>query len=317
MRKVVVHAGRGPEALRLTIAPQPVPDIGQLLVLVEAIGVNYRDVRQRRGDYGRGHGIHGEGAGTVVAVGADVHDFAVGDRVAWIAAVDSYAELIVLDANRAVPVPANLSTDIAAAALLQGITAHYLSMSTAPVAPDVDVLVHAGSGGVGSLLIQMVKHRGTRVVATTSNRQKDWLAREAGADTVVAYTGFADRVLEITDGSGVAVVYDGVGRDTLDGSLRSLQTRGWMVIFGAASGEPEPVDTRRLFERSLVLTRVSVMHFTSSSRELVTRANAVFNLIVQGSLRVHVGARYPLAEAARAHADLESRATVGKLLLIP
>jgi NADPH2:quinone reductase len=319
VRAVVVTRFGGPEALEVGEEPAPSPGSGQLLVEVEAAGVNFRDVYERQGRYGNSPpfvaGV--EGAGTVVALGEGVKGFSGGERVAWVAAQGSYAEQVVLDAARAVSVPEEVPTELAAAVLLQGITAQYLTSSAYAVQPGDDVLVHAVGGGVGLLLVQAVKMRGGRVIGTTSTDEKARRARELGAGEVIGYAGFADRVRELTGGRGVAVVYDGVGCATFDGSLASLRPRGTLVLFGAASGRVPPFDPMRLEDGgSLFLTRPSLRHYTASREDLAARAAEVFRWLGEGKLTVHIGARYPLAEARQAHEDLESRRTSGKLLLV-
>jgi NADPH:quinone reductase len=320
MRAVVVTRTGGPEVLEVQDLPAPRPEEGRLLVDVEAVGVNYRDVYERSGAYGGTPpfvaGV--EGAGTVAEVGENVTEFSTGDRVSWKDAPGSYAERIAVDATKAVPIPDGISTEQAAAVLLQGMTAHYLATSTYPVQEDDAVLVHAAAGGVGLLLTQIVKSRGGRVIATTSTEEKAALARDAGADEVIDYDGFADRVRELTDGTGAAVVYDGVGNATFDESLRSLRRRGTMVLYGAASGAVPPFDPMRLEqEGSLFLTRPTLRHYTGERAELLESARHVFGLIADRKLGVRIGARYPLADARAAHEDLEGRRTTGKLLLLP
>lgn len=317
MRAVVVTRSGGPEVL-----DQPAPEVGagQLLVAVEAAGVNYRDIYEREGTYGGPPpfvaGV--EGAGTVAAVGAEVTEFSVGDRVAWSATPGSYAEQVVVEAERAVPVPNGLSSELAAAVLLQGLTTHYLATSTYPVQPGDDVLVHAAAGGVGLLLTQVVKMRGGRVIATTSSEDKAELARGAGADDVIGYESFAARVRELTDGLGVAVVYDGIGKSTFEESLASLRPRGCLVLFGSASGPVPPLDPMQLErEGSLFLTRPSLRHYTAKREELLERAAEVFGWVADGKLSVRIGGRYPLEEARQAQEDLAGRKTTGKLLLLP
>jgi NADPH2:quinone reductase len=320
MRAVVVTESGGPEVLELQDVPAPDPGAEQLLVDVEAAGVNYRDIYEREGSYGGSPpfvaGV--EGAGTVAAVGQGVSELSVGDRVAWVSAQGSYAEQVVVEAARAVPVPDGISSELAAASLLQGTTAHYLATATYPVQPGDDVLVHAAGGGVGLLLTQIVKMRGGRVIATTSSDEKERRARAAGAEEVIPYEGFAERVRALTGGAGVAVVYDGVGAATFDHSLESIRTRGTMVLFGAASGRVPPFDPMRLEEHgSLILTRPSIRHYTAKREELLERAADVFRWIADGKLEVHIGGRYPLEEARRAQEDLAARRTSGKLLLLP
>lgn len=310
----------GPEVLVPAERPAPEPAAGQLLVEVGAVGVNYRDVYERGGG---GYGsqppciVGVEGAGTVRELGEGATGFAVGDRVAWTAAPGSYAEQVVVDAKRAVPLPGTISDEIAAAALLQGMTAHYLCASTYPVSEGDWVVVHAAAGGVGLLLTQMVKLRKGRVLATTSTDEKAELARGAGADEVAPYDRFAARARELTDGEGVAAVYDGVGQATFDDGLDSLRVRGFMVLYGQASGRVPPVDPVRLFAKGLFLTRPALMHYTATREELLWRAGEVFGWIADGKVDVRIGGRYPLADARRAHEDLEARRTTGKLLLLP
>jgi NADPH:quinone reductase len=322
VRAIVVTRHGGPEVLELRDEPAPQPGPGQVLVDIEAVGVNYRDVYEREGAGAYGGtpplmaGV--EGAGTVAAVGDGVIEMSAGDRVAWAAAPGSYAEQVVVAANAAVPVPDGVSTEVAAAALLQGMTAHYLASATYPVQAGDDVLLHAGAGGVGLLLIQIVKRRGGRVIATTSTGEKADLARGAGADEAIGYEEFAERARELTGGEGVAVVYDGVGKATFDGSLEALRPRGYLVLYGAASGPVPPVDTSRLQGGgSLFLTRPTLVHYTLTPDELRHRAGEVFGWIGEGTLDVRIGGRYPLAEARRAQEDLEARRTTGKLILQP
>jgi NADPH2:quinone reductase len=321
MRAIVVTEHGGPEVLECHERPAPEPGPGQVLVDVEAAGVNFRDVYERAasGHYARETpfiaGV--EGAGTVAAVGAGVDDVAPGDRVAWSSGQGSYAEQVALDAGAVVPVPDGITTRVAAAALLQGMTAHYLAVSTYPVQPGDTVIVHAAAGGVGLLLTQIVKLRGGRVIATTSTEQKAELARAAGADETIGYEGFAERARELTGGEGVAAVYDGIGADTFDDSLAALRPRGSMVLYGAASGQPPPVEIAKLNAASLFLTRPTLANYGTKRSELLERTGDVFGWIAAGELDVRIGARYPLEDAARAQADLAARKTTGKLLLIP
>lgn len=320
MRAVVVTRSGGPEVLEVQERPAPAPGPGQVVVAVEAAGVNYRDIYEREGAYGTAApfvaGV--EGAGPVTAVGEGVTEARVGDRVAWNAAPGSYAEQVAVDAARAVPVPDGVSSELAAAVMLQGVTAQYLATATYAVQPGEDVLVHAAAGGVGLLLTQVVKKRGGRVIGTTSSDEKAELAREAGADEVIGYEGFPERVRELTGGEGVAVVYDGVGRATFDGSLASLRRRGSMVLIGSASGQPPPVEPMRLEQGgSLYLTRPSIRHYTASREELLARAGDVFAWIAARTLAVRIGGRYRLEEARRAQEGLAARRTTGKLLLVP
>jgi NADPH2:quinone reductase len=320
MRAIVATRRGGPDVLELREEREPDAGPGQLLVELEAAGVNYRDVYERRGGYEREPpfvaGV--EGAGSVVAVGDGVTEFRPGDRVAWSNAPGSYAERVAVPAARAVAVPDALSTELAAAVILQGMTAHYLATATYPVQAGETVLVHAAAGGVGRLLTQIVKLRGATVLATTSSDAKAELAREAGADETFGYEGFDDRVRELTGGAGVAAVYDGVGEATFDGSLASLRPRGTMVLYGAASGPVPPMAPTRLMSGgSLYLTRPSIQHYVATRDELLQRAEDVFAWVASGRLDVRIGGRYPLAEARRAHEDLESRRTTGKLVVHP
>jgi NADPH2:quinone reductase len=250
-----------------------------------------------------------EGAGTV----ADT-----GQRVAWIGVQGSYAERVAADRDRLVPVPDGVSSEVAAAALLQGMTAHYLASDSYPVQDGDWVVVHAAAGGAGSLLTQIVKLRGGRVIATTSTDEKAALAREAGADEVIGYEGFAERAREIAGGEGVAAVYDGVGKTTFLDGFKAIRPTGRMILYGSASGQPDPVDVMRLAAAgSLYVQRPTLMTYTRTPELLHQRAEALLELIAQGKLHVRIGGRYPLAEARRAHEDLQARKTTGKLLLIP
>jgi NADPH:quinone reductase len=311
MRAVHISEHGGPDVLEVVDVPAPEPRPGQVLVDVAAAGVNYRDVYEREGAYGGDlPAIVGvEGAGAVAGTG---------ERVAWVSAPGSYAEQVVVDAERAVPIPDGISDEVAAASVLQGITADYLCTATHVVQSGETVLVHAAAGGVGHLLTQMVTRRGGRVIATTSTEEKAELARAGGAAEVIAYDGFADRVKELTGGVGADVVYDGVGAATFDESLASLRPRGAMVLYGAASGRVPPFDPMRLEGGgSLYLTRPSIRHYTATREELLGRAGEVLGWIAEGKLQIRIGGRYPLEEARRAHEDLEARRTTGKLLLFP
>jgi NADPH2:quinone reductase len=322
MRVVVGERVGGPEVLRLIEQEAPRPGPGQVIVEVAAAGVNYMDIYQREGvgNYRTDPPFvpGAEGAGTVAAVGEGVTDLTVGDHVAWAGSGNSYAEQVALPANRVVPVPDRVGLQVAAAAILQGMTAHYLVTSTFPVREGDVAVVHAAAGGVGLLLTQMVKRRGGIVVATTSGGEKAELALGAGADHVVGYHRFRDIVDGATDGAGAHVVYDGVGKDTFDDSLAALRPRGMMVLYGAASGQVPPVDPQRLNTGgSLFLTRPTLVHYIADTAELRWRAGEVFDWIVKGELDVRIGGTYPLADAARAQDDMAGRRTTGKLLLLP
>jgi NADPH:quinone reductase len=321
VRAVVVTRNGGPDVLELRDEPEPQPGPGLLVVALEAAGVNFRDVYERegRGAYKNDPPLiaGAEGAGTVVEVGDGVADIAVGDRVTWAAAPGSFAERVAVDAAKAVPIPEGVSSEVAAAALLQGMTAHYLCVSTYPVQQGDDVLVHAAAGGVGLLLTQMVKQRGGRVIATTSTDDKAELARGAGADEVIGYDGFAERVRELTGGKGVEVVYDGIAKDTFDGSLASLRRRGTLVLYGQASGPAPPYDLEDLRKGSLYVTRPGLPDYTATREELLWRAGEVCGWIAEGKLDVRIGGRYPLEDARRAQEDLQARRSTGKLVLVP
>ncbi|MGH8891983.1 MAG: quinone oxidoreductase family protein [Actinomycetes bacterium] len=321
MQAVVVQEPGGSEALTLQERPTPEPGPGQLRVDVAASGVNFIDVYQRSGKYPMtAPFIAGsEGAGVVTAVGPEVTGVSVGDHVAWaMVPGGGYASQVLVPAERTVPVPDAVSDETAAAVMLQGLTANYLTESTFPIQPGDTALVHAAAGGVGLLLTQVVRLKGGRVIATTSTPEKAELAREAGAEHVIGYTDVASEVRRLTGGRGVDVVYDGVGRSTFEASLDSLRTRGMLVLVGASSGPVPPVDPQILNPKgSLFLTRPTLAHHIADRDELLARASAVLGWVATGQLTVRIGARYPLADAARAHEDLEGRRTTGKSVLIP
>ncbi|WP_280269648.1 quinone oxidoreductase family protein [Nocardia wallacei] len=321
MRAIQVSEHGGPEVLRSVEVPQPQAGPGRVLVDTEAIGVNFIDTYIRTGVYPQDvpYVPGSEGTGVVSAVGPDVTEFAVGDRVAWAAAPGSYAERVSVPAAVAVPVPAGVEAPVAASALLQGMTAHYLIESVYKPEPGETVLVHAGAGGVGLLLTQLATARGVRVITTVSTDEKEALSRDAGAAEVLRYgDDLARQVRKLTDDAGVAAVYDGVGRATFDASVDSLRVRGMLALFGAASGPVPPVDPQRLNRGgSLFLTRPTLAHYTRDRAELLWRAGDIFNAIAAGTLRVRIGATYPLARAEQAHRDLEGRKTTGSIVLLP
>lgn len=323
MRAIQVTETGGPEVLRLAELPDPAPGPGQLFVELAAAGVNYIDTYFRSGAYPIPLPFipGSEGAGTVIAVGPGTGGIAVGDRVAWATSLGSYADLAVVPAEQALPVPDGVDIETAAGSLLQGMTAHYLTVSVHPVQPGDTVLVHAAAGGMGQLLTQLATARGGRVIGTVSTLKKERLAREAGAADVIRYTEIDDvagEVRRLTGGQGVAAVYDGVGASTFDASLASLRPRGMLALYGAASGRVPPVDPMRLNSAgSVFLTRPMLAHYVATRDELTWRAGEVFDAIQDGSLRISIGGRYPLAEARRAHQDLQGRRTTGKLLLLP
>ncbi|GKV73976.1 MULTISPECIES: quinone oxidoreductase family protein [Pseudarthrobacter] len=317
---IVARQAGGPEVLTYEDVKRPVPGPGQLLVKVGAAGVNFIDTYKRSGTYKVPFPFTpgSEAAGTVEAVGDGVTGFVPGDRVATAEGINCYADYALVDEAAALPVPRGLDDLTAAALPLQGITAHYLMNSTFKVEPGHTVLLHAGAGGVGLLLIQLLKARGAEVITTVSTDAKEQLARGAGADHVLRYEGFAERVREITSGTGADVVYDGVGKDTFDGSLAALRVRGMLVLFGAASGPVPPVDPQRLNAGgSLFLTRPTLGHYLRDAAERRWRSGEVFAAAANGSLKVRIGARYPLVQAAQAHRDLEGRKTTGKVILVP
>jgi NADPH2:quinone reductase len=322
MRAVQVHTPGGPEALVAAEVADPAAGPGELVVRVAAAGVNYIDTYHRTGAYPMPTpfvpGL--EGSGIVIEVGAGVTRFKTGDRVAWASAFGSYAELARVPENVAVSVPDGVDLEVAGGAMLQGMTAHYLTRSTYPVQEGDTVLVHAAAGGMGLLLTQQVKALGGRVIGTVSTEEKEKLAREAGADEVIRYTETEVplEVRRLTDGQGVAVVYDGVGKDTFDASLDSLRIRGTLALYGAASGPVPPFDLQRLNSGgSLFVTRPTLAHHALDPEELAWRSGEVFAGIESGQLTINITGRYPLANAAAAHEDLQARRTTGKLLLIP
>lgn len=323
MRAIQVTQTGGPEVLRSAELADPEPGPGQLLVELAAAGVNYIDTYHRSGAYPMPLPFipGSEGAGTVTAVGPDIGDFAVGDLVAWATSLGSYAERAVVPAEQAVQVPQGVDSETAAGSLLQGMTAHYLTVSVHAAQPGETVLVHASAGGMGLLLTQLATAHGARVIGTVSTPEKERLAREAGAADVIRYDevdDVADEVRRLTAGDGVAAVYDGVGASTFDASLASLRPRGMLALYGAASGPVPPVDPQRLNSAgSVFLTRPKLADYVVTRDELSWRAREVFDAIQNGSLRISIGGRYPLAEAHRAHEDLQSRRTTGKLLLSP
>jgi NADPH:quinone reductase len=320
MRAIVVSELGGPEVMVTGEQPDPVAGPGQVVVKVAAAGVNFIDLYRRSGVYKQPvpYVPGSEGAGVVTAVGEGVTDFSVGDHVSWCEGPGSYAEQVAVSAANAVPVPEGIDLKIAAAATLQGLTAHYLCRSTYPVGEEITTVVHAAAGGVGLLLTQMIKLLGGIVIATTSSTPKAVLAEQAGADYVTSYDDCAGVVREVTGGHGVDVVYDGVGRSTFDASLSFLRPRGMLVVFGGSSGQVPPFDLQRLNSGgSLYVTRPTLANYTANRAELEWRARDLFEWIAGGDLTVRIGAEYPLADAPRAHEDLASRKTTGKLLLIP
>ena len=309
---VVFERNGGPEVLEYREVPDPSPKDGEVVVEVEAVGVNYRDVYEREG---HGYGakppavIGVEGAGTVKATG---------ERVAWLDVAHTYAERVAAPRDRLVPIPEGVSTEIAAAVMLQGCTAYYLAHDSYPIQEDDWVVVHAAAGGVGLLLTQIARLRGGRVIATTSTPEKADLAREAGAEEVIGYDGFARRVRELTGGEGAAAIYDGIGKTTFHEGLDAIRPFGRMILFGAASGQPDPLPVQVLAPKgSLYVQRPTLQTYTRTSALLRELASNVFELVGTGKLKVRVGVRYPLSDARQSHIDLQARRTTGKILLFP
>jgi NADPH2:quinone reductase len=322
MKAVRVEQFGGPEVLKIEEVPLAEPGEGEARVKIEVIGVNFLDIYQRIGRYqGTLPFILGqEAAGTVDAVGPGVTEVKPGDRVAYAGVQGSYAEYAIVPAWRMVPIPAGVDLEQAVAAMVQGITAHYLAISTYPLKDGDTALVHAAGGGTGQLLVQVAKHCGARVIGTVSTEEKAGLARQAGADEVILYTqtDFEAEVKRLTDNAGVEVVYDSVGKDTFDKSLNCLKRRGYMVLYGASSGAVPSIDPQVLNAKgSLYLTRPFIGHYTANRAELLGRANDVLNWIAAGELKVRIDKTFLLTEVAQAHRYLEDRQSKGKLLLIP
>ena len=322
MKAIRVESHGGPEVLCLTDLPDPTPGEGQLLVRLEAAGVNFIDVYHRTGLYPNPLpltlGL--EGAGVVTGVGPEVVGFREGDRVTWTNAPGSYAEAVLVPAEQAVAVPGGVETRTAAAVMLQGMTAHYRCHDTYPLKPGNACLVHAAAGGVGLLLVQMARERGARVFGTVSTEEKAALAREAGVDEVILYTreDFLEAVKRLTDGRGLNVVYDSVGKTTAEKSLDCLMPLGMMVFYGNSSGPAPPIDPLTLTQKgSLFLTRPTLFHYIADRASLEARAGDVLGAVAAGRLKVRIGQTFPLAEAAEAHRALEGRRTTGKVLLLP
>ncbi len=323
MRAVRVHNPGGPEAMVFEEVPDPVPGDGEAVVRIEAAGVNFIDVYFRTGHY-KGQTfpltLGQEAAGVVESVGAGVAEVAPGDRVAYTGVHGAYAEKAAVPAARLVKLPEGVSTRQGAAAMLQGMTAYYLSNDTYPLKPGDVCLVHAAAGGVGLLLCQMAKLRGARVLGTVGSEEKAKLALAAGADQVIRYKeqDFVEEARRLTDGKGVSVVYDGIGKDTFERGFDALARHGMMVLFGGASGPVAPLDPLVLMQKgSVYLARPSLTHYIVTREELVERAGAVLRWTADGTVKLRTEIEYPLAQAAEAHRALEGRKTTGKVLLIP
>ena len=322
MHAIRIHEYGGPEVLRYEEVSASEPGVGEARVRIEAAGLNYIDVYHRTGLYpstnmpftpGR------EGAGVVEAIGPGVTEVSVGDRVAFATHQGSYTEVAIVPSEALVPLPDSIDTQSAAAAILQGIAAHYLTRSTYPLGAGDTALVHAAAGGVGLLLIQVAKTLGARVLGTVSTPEKAQLATEAGADAVILYTqtDFEAEVKRLTDGQGVDVVYDSVAKTTFDKSLNSLRPRGHLVLFGQSSGTAAPLDLSRLSSGSLFVTRPMLTHYAADREELMERTGDLFEWIATGALKLRIDRTFPLQDAADAHRALEGRQTTGKVLLIP
>jgi NADPH2:quinone reductase len=322
MKAIRVLENGGPEVLRYEDVTEPQPRNGEVLVRLAAAGINYIDVYRRSGMYPVPLPfIPGtEGAGTVTALGDGVTGFSVGDRVAYEGPLGAYAQVQAVPAAKLVKIPDGVATDVAAAVMLQGMTAHYLATSTYPLAPGMTCLVHAAAGGTGGLLVQIAKKRGARVIGTVGTRAKAEIARGDGADETIEYTtqNVVAEVKRYTGGRGVDVVYDSVGKTTFDESLDCLRPRGYMVLFGASSGAVPPIDPQILNRKgSLYLTRPTLGNYTATREEMVGRATDLFAWIAAGELTVRIAREFPLRDAAEAHGALESRRLAGKILLVP
>jgi NADPH2:quinone reductase len=321
MKAIQVKQTGGPEVLQLVDLPIPQPKPNEAVVKIAASGVNFIDTYQREGRYNvpLPFVLGQEGAGVVTAVGPEVKSVKPGERVAWTSILGSYAEYAAIPGERLVHIPQGVSDQEAAAVMLQGMTAQYLSHDTFPLKRGQTALVHAAAGGVGQLLTQMAHNIGARVIATVSTEEKAKLARQAGADEVILYTqvDFETETKRLTGGKGVDVVYDSVGKTTFEKGLNVLRPRGMMVLFGGSSGAVPPFDPMQLASKgSLYVTRPTLVHYIATTEELRARSSAVFNMITEGKLKLRIAHTYPLAEAQQAHRDLEGRKTTGKLLLI-
>ena len=322
MQAIQVSQTGGPEVLTPVDVPAPTPKPNEALVQIKAAGVNFIDVYFREGRYPAPLPfVNGqEAAGVVTEVGTEVMTLQPGDRVAYTSALGSYAEYAAVPASRLVKIPGELDFEQAAAVMLQGMTAHYLVHSSYPLKKGETALIHAAAGGVGLLLVQMAKQLDARVIATAGTEEKAQLARDAGADECIVYTeaDFETETRRLTDGAGVHVVYDGVGKETFDKDLNVLRPRGYLVLFGGSSGAVPPFDLIKLSQKgSLFITRPTLAHYTATREELEWRANDVLQSIARGELKLRIHKVYPLSEAEQAHQDLEGRKTTGKLLLKP
>ena len=322
MKAIRVHEVGGPEAMKYEECPSPTPGAGQVLIDMEAIGVNYKDTYNRRGLY-RHYSLPMtpgvEGAGVVSAIGDGVTLVGVGDRVAYWGPTGAYSEQAVVSENIVVKMPEGMDARTGAAALLQGMTAHYLALSAYPLKPGDSALIHAGAGGTGLLLVQMAKQAGAFVFATVSTEEKAEVAREAGADKTIIYTreDFEAEVKKATDGRGVQVVYDSVGKTTFQQSRNCLARYGYLLIYGQTTGLVPPVSPLSLAEGSVYLAHPGLFDYTATREDLLWRAGDVFDWVKSGQLKLRIGGTFPLSDAAESHRQLEGRKTTGKLLLIP
>ena len=322
MQAIQIQSTGGPEVLTLSTLPDPEPQAGEALIRIEACGVNFIDTYFREGRYAATlpYTLGQEAAGTILAIGSDVHGFAPGERVAWCGVPGTYATEAVAPVSQLIKIPGAITTQQAAAAMLQGMTAHYLLHATFVPQFGDHILIHAGAGGTGLLLIQMARRLGAKIITTVSTEEKAALAREAGAHHVLLYTqeDVSARVREITHGEGLPVVYDSVGKSTFEQSLKCLCPRGTLVLFGGASGAVPPFDLIRLSQMgSLYVTRPTLRDYVATRDDLEQRTRDLFRWVADGSLKLRIAHTYPLAEAAQAHRELEARATTGKLLLLP
>ncbi len=319
MHAIVVNRFGGPEVYAWSEVERPRPGPDQILAEVEVAGINFLDSYQRQGKTPvRAPFVAGvEGVGVIAEIGDGVGGLSVGQRVGWLAAQGSFADYVAVEAAKAVPIPDAVDDETAAALLLQGIAAHYLATDAYPIQPGDPVLVHAAAGGVGQLLTQIARIRGGIVIGTVSSEQKAEVARAAGADHVLFYDGFADEARKLTDGAGVAAVYDSVGAATFDGSLAALRVRGTLVAYGTSSGPTPALDLHRLMAGgSLSVLSTMIAHYTRTREELLGRTAALFDWAARGELKVSIGGRYPVSQAGDALAALEARKTTGKLLLV-
>jgi NADPH2:quinone reductase len=321
MKAIQVKKTGGPEALELVEIPVPKPKANEVVVKISAVGVNFIDIYLREGRYPSALPFVAgqEASGTVSEVGAEVKSWKLGDRVAYAGVMGSYAEYSVVPADRLVRIPEKITYQQATAAMLQGMTAHYLTHSAYPLKKGETALIQAAAGGVGLLLVQMAKNLGARVIGTAGTSEKAKLAREAGADDVIIYTeqDFETETKRLTGGQGVHVIYDGVGKSTFEKDLNLLRPRGYLVLFGYASGAPPAFDLSKLAKGSYFLTRPTLIHYVATSEELQQRAGKVLKMISDGKLKLRIEYVYKLQDAQQAHRDLEGRKTTGKLLLVP